>query len=549
MKKILSLLLILALALGLCACGSDSGNTPSETESTVSVKYFHGLWKYEDSDRYIMINEDNTWDYRNADMYVLSEGNYSLKDDTLVLKAEDNSTAFKLKKDGSKWLIDDEGKTLSRYNGGDTGEEDGDIRPFLGMWKYDDCELLIGINADGTWAMYDIDADAETRGTCYTRGSDLVMENEDGYKVGSLSLGSDDQLYDSNGDALSPYSEEHTEGDPELLYFNGHSYKLIDLDMSWMDARVYCVKQGGHLVTITSPEEQDFLANNFYGQKLWIGAFESDIGWRWVTDEPWGYDNWRKGEPSGGEEWCGCFWTDMEWNDIRNEDPGERVFAFICEYDGLDDTGGEGRSEKKTSWFEDHDMYVNYRCGEPAKTVVGGASVRGQDTHSYTRIPADWYVEQTSYQSTGDGNCLITLTASALTDGGTMPAFTNKEGYTVTWSWSLCDFYSGVILTEAEDDKFYAYTYDVNGEPVHIEFCYSHDITKYKDLSYELELTLTVRMPENYDGLVLVCYDAPESEEVRQQRDLIYEGQIVLPVNELPGWREMGSGLICRINN
>ena len=130
-----------------------------------------------------------------------------------------------------------------------------------------------------------------------------------------------------------------------------------------------------------------------------------------------------------------------------------------------------------------------------------------------------------------------------------MPAFTNKEGYTVTWSWSLCDFYSGVILTEAEDDTFYTYNYDVNGEPVHIEFCYSHDITKYKDLSYELELTLTVRMPENYDGLVLVCYDAPESEEVRQQRDLIYEGQIVLPVNELPGWREMGSGLICRINN
>jgi len=455
MKKLLSLLLILALAVGLCACGSEPGNTPSETERTVSVKYFYGLWKYEDSDRYIMINEDKTWDYRNADMYVLSEGNYSLKGDTLVLKAEDNSTAFKLKKDGSKWLIDDEGQTLARYD----------------------------------------------------------------------------------------------EVDPELLYFNGHSYKLIDLDMSWMDARAFCVEQGGHLVTITSPEEQDFLASNFYGQKLWIGAFESDIGWRWVTDEPWGYDNWRKGEPSGGEEWCGCFWTDMEWNDIRNEDPGERISAFICEYDGLDDTADEGRSEKTASWFEARDMYVNYCGGDPAKTVIGGAAVRGQDTNSYTRIPADWYVEQTSYQSTGDGNCLITLTATSLTDGGTMPAFVYKEGYTLTWSWSLCDYYSGVILTEAEDDTFYSYTYDVNGEPVHIEFRYSHEIVKYKDLSYELELTLTVRMPENYDGLVLVCYNAPESDEVGQQRDLVYEGQIVLPVDELPGWREMGSGLICQINS
>ena len=76
-----------------------------------------------------------------------------------------------------------------------------------------------------------------------------------------------------------------------------------------------------------------------------------------------------------------------------------------------------------------------------------------------------------------------------------------------------------------------------------------HEVIKYKDLSYELKLTLTVRMPENYDGLVLVCYNTPESYEVKLQRDLVYEGQTVLPVDELPGWREMGSGLICRIND
>ena len=157
-----------------------------------------------------------------------------------------------------------------------------------------------------------------------------------------LALGSKSKPEDEPGSSQrDERSEVSTEGvgeyDPELLYFNGHSYEFVDLDLSWNDARAYCIEQGGHLVTITTPEEQDFLANNFYDQKLWIGAFESETGWCWITGEAWYYENWRSGEPSGGEEWCGCLWTDMEWNDIRNEDPGERISAFICEYDDLED--------------------------------------------------------------------------------------------------------------------------------------------------------------------------------------------------------------------
>ena len=421
MKKAISLLLVLLMVLSLCACDFNSGKNLFEDTETDSVEFFHGTWKYEDSDRYIVINEDNTWEYRNAEMYILLEGNYSLKDDTLVLKSEDNSTAFKLKQDGSKWLIDDEGMTLARYEWDDSGDEEADIRPFLGVWKYDDCNLLIGINADGTWTMYDMDDGDETHGFCHMQDIELVMEDENGHRVGSMNLGSDDRIYDNEGGALSPYVE-----------------------------------------TDTPPE---------YGK------------------------------------------------------------------------------DDYTPWFTDNDLLVNYNLGDPSKTVIGGVSVRGEDTYSYTRIPADWFVEQTSYQSTGDGNCLITLTATSLSDGSTMPAFVNKERYVLTWTWSLCDYYSGVILTEAEDDTFYSYTYDSNGESVHVEFSYSHEVIKYKDLSYELKLTLTVRMPENYDGLVLVCYNTPESYEVKLQRDLVYEGQTVLPVDELPGWREMGSGLICRIND
>ena len=157
--------------------------------------------------------------------------------------------------------------------------------------------------------------------------------------LGSKSKPNDEPSIESqpNGEPSEAFTKGWGEYDSNQLYFDGHSYELVDLDLSWNDARAYCIEQGGHLVTITSPEEQDFLANNFYDQKLWIGAFESGTGWCWITGEAWSYENWRDGEPSGGEERCGCLWTDMEWNDIRNEDPGERIFAFICEYDGLED--------------------------------------------------------------------------------------------------------------------------------------------------------------------------------------------------------------------
>lgn len=415
MKKVISLLLVLVMVVNFCACWSNSESTMSEAEKAALLKFFRGFWKYEDSDRYIFINDDNTWESRDADLFIISEGNCFLDGKTLVLKAEDNSTAYTLKQDGSKWLVDDEGKTLARYEGEDPEEEEADISPFLGMWKYDELDILIGINADGTWAMYDVEGNEESRGVCYMRDYDLVMEDGNGFRVNCMTLGSDDRIYDDQGDPLSPY----------------------------------------------------------------------------VEPSPY--------TPS--------------------------------------------------AWFEDHDLYVNYSYGDTSKTVVGGAAVRGSETNSYTRIPVEWYVEQTSYQSTGDGNCLITLTATAFSEGITMPSFVYNESYNLTWSWSLCDYYCGVILTESEDDTFYSYNYESNGETIHIEFSYSHEFTKYSDLSYELELTLTIRMPENYDGLVLACYNAPASYEIKLQNDLIYEGSRVLPVDQLPGWREIETGLICRINN
>jgi hypothetical protein len=200
-------------------------------------------------------------------------------------------------------------------------------------------------------------------------------------------------------------------------------------------------------------------------------------------------------------------------------------------------------------WFEDHGMYANYRYGDPAKTLVGGFYVRGVESNSYTRIPAVWTVEQSSRQSTGDGNCLITLVATATTDGNTMPKFISKENYNYGFSFSFCDYYAGLFLPESGPNTLFSYTYEVNGETVHVEFSYTYEDSRSKDISHKFVLNVTVRMPEDYDGLVIACTDTARTLEIYEEqwaKVMVYKA--VCPLDEFTDWQDFASGLICKIN-
>ncbi len=150
--------------------------------------------------------------------------------------------------------------------------------------------------------------------------------------------------FDYNGASETPEGE-----------FGGHRYEYYEAgDITWTDARAYCQSMGGHLVTITSAEEQAFIESTFPGTTGWIGAYGDNGGWSWVTGETFGgYTYWKSGEPNdqGGIEWCGHLWTDMTWNDLDNEDVGNYQSGFYCEYDEYGDgtrvvtpTGNNGNS-------------------------------------------------------------------------------------------------------------------------------------------------------------------------------------------------------------
>lgn len=140
--------------------------------------------------------------------------------------------------------------------------------------------------------------------------------------------------------------------------FNGHYYSIIDhKDMNWEEAKAFCEANGGHLVTITSQEEQDFVNMLMLpGDSLyyWIGLSDatSEGDFRWVTGETSSFTNWGELQPddyNGIEEYvllsnrsivyADWYISMFTWNDVALEGDRDHSLSdvgFICEWDFID---------------------------------------------------------------------------------------------------------------------------------------------------------------------------------------------------------------------
>ncbi len=121
---------------------------------------------------------------------------------------------------------------------------------------------------------------------------------------------------------------------PELILFDGHVYQLITAGMTWTEAQAYCEDQDGHLVTISSSEENS-IVQMLIGENVWsawIGYTDEQTEgtWSWVTGENNIYSNWYEGEPNdaGGEEDYATIEGGGYWNDLG----GNNHLSFVCEW-------------------------------------------------------------------------------------------------------------------------------------------------------------------------------------------------------------------------
>jgi hypothetical protein len=117
---------------------------------------------------------------------------------------------------------------------------------------------------------------------------------------------------------------------------NGHSYQRFDTTTNWTSAKSACATLGGHLATITSQAENDWIQLNIAVGllRVWLGGTQEG-SWKWITGESFAYTNWGPGEP-GEPQSSNCL--DMmgqsagQWND---EGCGSPEQSYLCEWDNI----------------------------------------------------------------------------------------------------------------------------------------------------------------------------------------------------------------------
>ncbi|MEE5993886.1 MAG: C-type lectin domain-containing protein [Oscillospiraceae bacterium] len=157
---------------------------------------------------------------------------------------------------------------------------------------------------------------------------------------------------------FQPTESENIEGMGNT--FNGHTYAVIPYETDPITAQELCEANGGHLVTITSQAEQDFVASlaaNVDYEQFWLGGSDngSEGEWYWMNGETWDYTAWstasepNNGEGNGDENYL-LMWRsrNYEWGDAYGEyDNHSTKLYFICEWDdeNYGESTGEGGSE------------------------------------------------------------------------------------------------------------------------------------------------------------------------------------------------------------
>ncbi len=132
---------------------------------------------------------------------------------------------------------------------------------------------------------------------------------------------------------------------------NGHWYEVVWVGrgLTWEDAKDLATDytDGGHLVTLTSAEENAFVWNLLNDNlergryaSYWLGGYQTELTaepdgfWAWVTGEDWIYEPWHPNEPNngvGGTQHYLHYWDTLtgEWDDMDNR---RHMGGYIVEY-------------------------------------------------------------------------------------------------------------------------------------------------------------------------------------------------------------------------
>ncbi|MFN7140128.1 MAG: protein kinase domain-containing protein [Limisphaerales bacterium] len=132
-----------------------------------------------------------------------------------------------------------------------------------------------------------------------------------------------------------PVSHPKALSPPIINPHNGHTYILLT-NAIWIESEAIANSLGGHLATIRSQAEQEWVFTTFsryagVNRMLWIGLNDAanEGTFVWTSGEPVVYSNWAVGEPNNGK--AGEHYVSMydprnaqagKWNDWANRTTG-----------------------------------------------------------------------------------------------------------------------------------------------------------------------------------------------------------------------------------
>lgn len=77
-------------------------------------------------------------------------------------------------------------------------------------------------------------------------------------------------------------------------------YTVSSYTASWRDAESTCLAMSGHLMSVTSPAEQNVITASLHAADAWIGLndLEHDGTFQWTDGSETHYFNWADGQPN-----------------------------------------------------------------------------------------------------------------------------------------------------------------------------------------------------------------------------------------------------------
>ena len=174
----------------------------------------------------------------------------------------------------------------------------------------------------------------------------------------------------------TPVSTEAISGYNYLGLLNGHSYYYSNSAVNATTAIQNSIDLGGHLVSIGSQVENDFVDNRI-GSSVWIGFTDTNTegDFKWLSNEPVSYTNWNGAEPNnaGGEDYTEMY-TNGRWNDLR----GTNNRRYIVEFQPVFVTQTAGLPSGS-----------NFPVGTTTNTFVATDNSGNTSTHSFNVVVVD----------------------------------------------------------------------------------------------------------------------------------------------------------------